>query len=45
MHWPFELLKKLKNKWVITVLLAAIFAGSVYCMYRGLNDPFLYFRF
>ena len=45
MHWPFELLKKLKNKFVITLLLAAVFAGSVYCMYRGMNDPFLYFRF
>ena len=45
MHWPFELMKKLKNKFVITLLLAAIFAGSVYCMYRGMNDPFLYFRF
>jgi sodium/proline symporter len=27
------------------VILLAIFWGAVYCLYRGLNDPFLYFRF
>ncbi len=44
-HWPFEILKKCKNKLVIGALLLGIFGASVYCMYRGLNDPFLYFRF
>ena len=27
------------------VVLLAIFWAAVYCLYRGLNDPFLYFRF
>jgi alginate O-acetyltransferase complex protein AlgI len=44
---PFNLLKKLeeKSKVVTWIILALILAGSVYCMYRGMNDPFLYFRF
>ena len=25
--------------------LAIILGASVYCIYRGMNDPFLYFRF
>ena len=25
--------------------LILVFALSVYCIYRGMNDPFLYFRF
>ena len=42
--WPFRILKnmKLMIRWMI---LAVLFAFSVYCMYRGLDDPFLYFRF
>lgn len=42
--WPFCILKnmKLMIRWMI---LAVLFAFSVYCMYRGLDDPFLYFRF
>ncbi len=27
------------------IILLIIFGASVYCMYMGLNDPFLYFRF
>lgn len=42
---PYKLLKKIKSKAVIVVFLAAILLGSLYCMYRGLDDPFLYFRF
>lgn len=42
---PFVLLKKIKNAVVLWLLLAAILAASVYCMYLGLDDPFLYFRF
>ncbi len=42
---PYKLLKKINSKIVIAVFLAAILAGSIYCMYRGLDDPFLYFRF
>ena len=42
---PYKLLKRVKSKIVITVFLAAIFLASLYCMYQGLDDPFLYFRF
>lgn len=42
---PYKHLKKVKSKVVIVIFLAAILIGSLYCMYRGLDDPFLYFRF
>lgn len=42
---PYRLLKRIKNRLVIDLLLAVIFSASVYCMYRGFDDPFLYFRF
>lgn len=42
---PFNVLKRIKNRKVISVLLFAVFAACVYCMYRGFDDPFLYFRF
>lgn len=42
---PYRLLKRIKNKVVICVLCGAIFVASLYCMYRGFDDPFLYFRF
>lgn len=42
---PFKLMQKIKNKYIIGLLLLLIFGGSVYCMYRGFDDPFLYFRF
>ncbi|MEE1239010.1 MAG: MBOAT family protein, partial [Acutalibacteraceae bacterium] len=42
---PYNLLKCIKNRTVICIILAVIFAASVYCMYKGLDDPFLYFRF
>ena len=29
----------------LVIILAAVFFGSLYCMYRGFDDPFLYFRF
>lgn len=45
-RWPFRLLERIRHKPVVVwVLLAVIFGASVYCMYRGFNDPFLYFRF
>lgn len=40
-----NLLKKYHNHLAVKLFLAAIFGLSVYCMYMGLNDPFLYFRF
>ncbi len=31
--------------WICTPLMLAILAGAGYCMYMGMNDPFMYFRF
>lgn len=40
-----KLLKKNKNRLWVILLLLALFWVSVYCMYLGMDDPFLYFRF
>ena len=40
-----NLLKKNKNRLWVILLLLALFWASVYCMYLGMDDPFLYFRF
>lgn len=40
-----KLLKKNKNRIWVILLLLALFWASVYCMYLGMDDPFLYFRF
>lgn len=45
MKLPFRILKKVKNRTVISGILTVIFGASVYCLYRGFDDPFLYFRF
>ncbi len=42
---PSLIYKKFKKSILTTAVLLAIFWFSVYCMYIGLNDPFLYFRF
>ena len=42
---PYKLLKKYKDSIFETVFLLVVFYIAVYCMYKGLNDPFLYFRF
>lgn len=42
---PFRILKELKNRAVIFGILTVIFGASVYCLCRGFDDPFLYFRF
>ena len=39
-----KLLKKNKNRLWVILLLLALFWASVYCMYLGMDDPFLYFR-
>lgn len=41
----FDFLRKIKNRVLVGLLLAAILGGSIYCMYQGMDDPFLYFRF
>lgn len=43
--FPEWLYKKLKNTLIGSLALLAVFWGSVYYLYIGLNDPFLYFRF
>ncbi len=40
-----KLLKKNKNRLWVILLLLVLFWASVYCMYLGMDDPFLYFRF
>jgi alginate O-acetyltransferase complex protein AlgI len=42
---PQKLYEKYKDTVVCSLLLLAVFWASVYCMYKGLNDPFMYFRF
>lgn len=42
---PFNILKKINNQKVKYVFSAIVLAASIYCMYRGFDDPFLYFRF
>ena len=43
---PALILKKIKKKPLIMALvLLAVLGGSIYCIYMGMNDPFLYFRF
>ena len=42
---PYQLLAETKRKFFIKILLAGIFIACAYCMYRGFDDPFLYFRF
>ena len=42
---PKRIMRKYQYHIGMKVFLTAIFGLSVYCMYRGLNDPFLYFRF
>lgn len=42
---PQKLYEKYKKTPVVAFILLAVFWGAVYCMYRGMNDPFMYFRF
>lgn len=40
-----DCMKKYHKSWFMKLFLALIFGLSVYCIYMGMNDPFLYFRF
>ncbi len=40
-----KIFMKWRNKLWMSLLLLIIFGAAVWCMYRGLNDPFLYYRF
>lgn len=42
---PRNLYNRWKNSPVTAFLLLLVFWGCVYCMKKGMNDPFLYFRF
>ena len=42
---PQKLYKKMKRSPFTAIVLLAVFWASVYCMYKGLDDPFMYFRF
>lgn len=42
---PSKIYTKIKNKLIFVPILLAIFGVCVYCLYKGLNDPFMYFRF
>ncbi len=45
-YFPKNVYSKIKNKKIILVpVLIAILSLSFYCMYKGMNDPFLYFKF
>lgn len=37
--------QKWKYQWITAGMLTAVFWGAVYCIYKGMNDPFLYFDF
>lgn len=42
---PEMIYKKIKNTPIAAVLLLVVFWASVYCMYMGMEDQFMYFRF
>lgn len=42
---PRKLYERWKDKLIASIVLLAIFWASVYCLYMGMDDPFLYFRF
>ena len=42
---PSKIYKKHKNNVIVYILLAGVLAAVIYCLYQGLDDPFLYFRF
>ena len=42
---PEAVYKKIKHSILTAILLILVFCAAVYCMYRGMDDPFMYFRF
>ena len=42
---PEKIYKKIKDSVFCVILLIIVFWASVYCMYMGMDDPLLYFRF
>jgi len=43
--FPERIFQKHRNKVWMSLVLLIIFMASVYCIYRGFSDPFLYYRF
>lgn len=41
---PYRILKRAKRPFMYVIIMI-ILCASVYCMYQGFDDPFLYFRF
>lgn len=44
-RFPQKIWAKIKDTYIGQVLLALIFVGVVYCLYIGLDNPFLYYQF
>jgi len=42
---PKKIWHKIERTPLAVVFLLVVFWAAVYCLYRGMNDPFLYFRF
>lgn len=42
---PYEIYRKIKSPKIIVVASAIIFVACLYCIFKGFDDPFLYFRF
>ena len=42
---PEKIYKKIKESYFCVILLLVVFWASVYCMYMGMKDPFLYYTF
>ena len=42
---PAYLYRRLKGTWAGAVILAVLFWLCLYCLSKGMNDPFMYFRF
>ena len=42
---PKKLWQKIEHTPLAVAFLLVVFWAAVYCLYRGMNDPFLYFRF
>lgn len=42
---PQKVWAKIKDSYIAAILLSAIFVWVVYCLYIGMDNPFLYYQF
>lgn len=42
---PYRIWDKVKRPWATVILLVVVLLTSIYYLYQGMNDPFLYFNF